>query len=415
MKHILVVDDRWEDRKQEYENVLLPDFNVITVEKGSQVFTILESRKDIDIYIVDIVLSEWINIITKKPLQVMEVLERIPKDKLILLVSNNYDILVKDNELTPLINSILDKKYLVSFFVWSDFAIAREKKKKKEGIKCAIEFEMQKHNRIQKEREANKFDFAVICALPEEMSSFLLDRCSEVEDLPSIERIRIKKATLITETKKELKLIAVIQTNMGMADAAILGTVLTSHFEIRHIFMIGVCGGRKGKVELGSLVIPHKIVAYQRGKLTDDGFISSNNSVKSDKYFGNYIASKGYQSILKDIYIEAQNEIRQKTNKNIGVVLEYFSTDEMICGETVVNKSNELDNIADTTATPKLCAVDMESYSIYRLAELLNIDATVIKAVMDLSSDKTDEYKEYAAKISAKFLYYMLYKEIINL
>jgi len=44
---ILIIDDRWEDRKQEYENVLLPDFNVIPIEKGSEVFKTLEREKTV--------------------------------------------------------------------------------------------------------------------------------------------------------------------------------------------------------------------------------------------------------------------------------------------------------------------------------------------------------------------------------
>ncbi len=57
----------------------------------------------------------------------------------------------------------------------------------------------------------------------------------------------------------------------------------------------------------------------------------------------------------------------------------------------------------------------MESYAVFRVAEILNINATVIKAVMDLSSDKSDKYKEYAAYISASYLYKIIYNEMVEL
>jgi nucleoside phosphorylase/CheY-like chemotaxis protein len=413
---ILVIDDRWNDRKQVYNNVLSSDFDVVAVEKGSEVCKTLESEKGVDVYLIDIMLSEWINIITNRPLQVMDVLEKIPKNKPIILLSNVYDGLVKNNELTPLINGILDKKYPVySFFIWDDFVVASESNEKKEQIKSAIELDILKHDKIQKEQDANKFDFAVICALPEEMKPFM-QKFSNIENL-KIEGISVStKAILTTKTGKELKFIAVTQTNMGMVDAAILGTILTSQFEIKHIFMIGVCGGRDSKVKIGSIIMPIEIVAYQNGKITEQGLIPNVKTAKCDKSFGKQILTQDNKDILTTIYTEAQNEIRTETQRGIDAeLLDSIETDEMACGDVVVNKNDELNNIAQQTSKPKLCAVDMESYSIYRLAELLKVDATVIKTVMDLTSIKTDKYKDYAAKISAKFLYSMLYEEIINL
>jgi nucleoside phosphorylase len=56
----------------------------------------------------------------------------------------------------------------------------------------------------------------------------------------------------------------------------------------------------------------------------------------------------------------------------------------------------------------------MESFSIYRICEILNVKACVIKSVMDLSSNKSDMYKNYAAYISANFLYSILYEELVT-
>ncbi|MCL2041032.1 MAG: hypothetical protein FWG84_03200 [Bacteroidales bacterium] len=407
MNKIVIIDDAWERRKEIYSTVL-SETNIEIVGAGipTEAMNRLQDS-DINMYIVDIVLEGWDFKTDETP--VIHILGKIPKHKPILLISSQYEQLVKGEKLTRLMNEIIDKEFNVkSFLLWSDFFNATEDENAKQAILSKINF----HCGLQKKQE---FDFAVICALPEEMKPFI-QKFSNTENLP-IEGISVsKKAKLTTKTGKELKFIAVTQTNMGMVDAAILGTILTSRFEIKHLFMIGVCGGKDDNVKIGSIVMPIEIVAYQNGKITEQGLIPNVKIAKCDKSFGKQILTQENKSILNSIYTEAQNEIRTETSKGIDAeLLNSVETDEMACGDVVINKKEALDEIAKQTAKPKLCAVDMESYSIYRIAELLKIDATVIKTVMDLTANKTDRYKDYAAKISAKFLYSILYEEIINL
>ncbi len=55
----------------------------------------------------------------------------------------------------------------------------------------------------------------------------------------------------------------------------------------------------------------------------------------------------------------------------------------------------------------------MESYGIFRVGELLDINTMVIKSVMDLTNKKSDKYKPYAAYIAANYLYSLIYTEKI--
>jgi len=80
----------------------------------------------------------------------------------------------------------------------------------------------------------------------------------------------------------------------------------------------------------------------------------------------------------------------------------------------VINKCNELDIIANDVSKPKLCAVDMESYALYRASKFFpNVKVTLIKSVMDKTSDKNDKYKAFASYVSAEYLYYLLYNDKI--
>ena len=44
----------------------------------------------------------------------------------------------------------------------------------------------------------------------------------------------------------------------------------------------------------------------------------------------------------------------------------------------------------------------------------MDVNTMVIKSVMDLSNNKSDKYKPYAAFMAANYLYKLLYQEIIK-
>jgi nucleoside phosphorylase len=86
----------------------------------------------------------------------------------------------------------------------------------------------------------------------------------------------------------------------------------------------------------------------------------------------------------------------------------------MASGGGVIDKPNELDNIAKQVSRPKLCSVDMESYAIFRVCQLLNVKSSVIKSVMDLSNNKSDKYKDYACYLAANFFYSIINDGVIT-
>ncbi len=64
----------------------------------------------------------------------------------------------------------------------------------------------------------------------------------------------------------------------------------------------------------------------------------------------------------------------------------------------------------------KALALEMESYGVSRACELVNNGKTtplIIKSVMDNTMDKSDNAKPYAAWTSARFIQYVLEKNLI--
>ena len=189
-------------------------------------------------------------------------------------------------------------------------------------------------------------------------------------------------------------------------------THMALHFGVKNIYMIGVCGGRDTiGANIGDVVIPLESVAFQRGKLKEDEFSSEIES-STHKECGN-IDKKTANQILLDIYKDyVFSNIDNGTEKMEIPSVHY---DTMACADYVIDKKGVLDEISQNIGHRKLCAVDMESYAIYRVGNLLDINTLVIKSIMDLSNNKTDRYKKYAAFMAANYLYQLLYREMLSM
>jgi nucleoside phosphorylase/CheY-like chemotaxis protein len=420
MYKILIIDDSLEHRKVVYDNVLSDMYELEYAMKGGQVFRIIE-EKEVDIYIVDVVLSGY-NCADRenniRPMNVLDVLERIPRDKPIILLTAELETIVKDGRFTPIINEVYDKGYnVVNFMSWSDFRKEYELKNENDdnadSINSKICVDVLKRRKKNVVKDGTVYDFLVIAALGEELEPFIEKFPNDEIQREYDEEIVINKSVFRTKNNKDYKFIAVRQKEMGNVDAAATLSRVLTKYSVRHVFMIGVCGGRDGKVKIGDIIMPREVIAYQNGKITDKGF-QLNVSIAHSR--GNVHESVYSQSdvILAEIFSEFLKP-KIDAGRNIGVTRPIIIYEPMLSGSVVIDKYGMLDSIAEDVRKPKACAVDMESYAVYRIAKILNINATVIKSVMDLSSNKSDDYKEYAAYVSANYLYKIIYNEVVGL
>lgn len=419
---LMVIDDRWNDRKEYYETVL-SSFEIVPVIEGKDMFDMIQNEK-VDGYLIDMVLTKWINSY-KKPQELMPVLEAIGYGKPIALVSSQYEKMLKDGELTAIITDIISKGFLVNyFFLWSDFEIEAQEKKKynneggdgladyTQNIENILRIYLSRQKEINRKKEENTADIGIICALEKEMEP-VLALLEKVTTEP-FGNGSLKRGFITTGSGKRIRVVAAIQQEMGNVNAAFVSLSLVRRYKIKHLFMTGVCGGRDGKVKIGDIVIPHEICAYQGGRIEEKGFLLESNIAKSNVQtrviFGN-----NCDAIGNDIRTKYFNKLFQSKKESIAVDVPQINFNEMACGDSIVDKPEELDRIAKEAAKRKLCAVDMESYAIYKLNEIADVKTLVIKSVMDLASDKSNKYKEYACFVSANFLIEILKREIYHI
>lgn len=410
---ILVIDDWFtRERGKIYNDVLQNDFEIHYVESGSSLYLDLE-KTEVDLYLIDIILKDWIDPKTKLPVEILDVLKSVPSGKPILLVSNEYKKLLNEDKLTRLMNEIIDQNYAVTeFIVWADFETAsNDFDERTPAIVNKIKLQERRYEK-RKEKDP-KAKVGIIAALELELAPFLnLCRFEGIREV-KIGNMVFKKGIVTTKSNKKIDFVAVRQLEMGMVDTAYIASIMATHFKIEHLFMIGVCGGRESvEVKVGDLIIPKESVTYQGGKIEQNQFLPGFGYAHSNSGLYGNIDSAYAKDKLKDFMKNYLDALFAKEGKSLGVSEPNLKVDEMACGDYIIDKKDIIDKIAETTGRRKLCAVEMESYPILRLPVIFpSIKSSVLKVVMDLTKDKNDNYKDYAAFLSASFLYQILLDE----
>lgn len=406
-KRILVVDDDLQNRKSHYSNVFDQKYEVGYTEDADLIYdSIKEFRADL--YIIDLDLSGFTDPKTNLPLQVQSILATIGNNKPIILLSGNYRQLMNEDRLTPIIQNSVEEGYnICSFFVWEEITKASnpEKENYRSAIYSKIDF------MINKDRLP--YDFGIVCALETELKPFMEKAVPEATLDFTIAGIRYQRGLLRTRSGQELHFVAAYSSYMGSVDAGIITTDMVTRFNVENIYMIGVCGGRESEgVKIGDIIIPSESVAYQRGKLTDSGFSVDVNNAKPKE--GGLIRCDIANDIISQLFQDYNTEFLKREHKTLSLQQPGVNYHVMACADYVIDKEGELDVIAKAIGQRKLCAVDMESYAIFRVGELLDIKTMVIKSVMDLTNKKSDNYKPYASFMAANYLYQLIYQEIIK-
>lgn len=404
-KIILVVDDELQTRKIAYASALDTHYDVTYTDNADLVYDVIR-KSNADLFLVDLDLSDFIDPNTNSPMYVQNVLNAIGTDKPVILLSASYDDLMKNGKLTPIIRNSVERGYnICSFFAWSEIQNVADKftdKDYRDALYSKLDF------MIQKDR--HPYDFGIVCALESELQPFMDKALSGSVSEIVKDEIHYKRAVLKTKSGRKLNFIAACSSYMGIADSSIIATNMVTRFGVEKIYMVGVCGGRESEgVKIGDVIIPMESVAYQRGKLTNYGFSSDIMSAKPRE--GGVIKCSDANDILNELFKEYLSNYIQEEGKSLAVERPKVYYNVMACADYVIDKDDELDKIADTISKRKLCAVDMESYGIFRTGELMNINTMVIKSVMDLTNNKSDKYKPYASYLAANYLYQLLFHE----
>ena len=151
---------------------------------------------------------------------------------------------------------------------------------------------------------------------------------------------------------------------------------------LKYIFAVGVCGGVKGKVELGDVVVSKVIQDYSDMKVKDSNMI---------------IRSDGYKCTGDDFYHFFSRAAYKPKNTKLGVVL---SANWLVADDIFQRQMLE--------ACPDAIAFEMEGHGIARARKKCkkeNIEFLIVKGVSDLANVKKDKrWQPQAATNAAKAL-----------
>lgn len=251
-------------------------------------------------------------------------------------------------------------------------------------------------------------DYAIITAVDVEFEAAhnLFDNWESlcVENDPMI----YETATLTIDESSKRILLAKLP-EMGMTSASCITTKIIKTFSPSQIYMVGICGGVKGEVELEDLVVSSISWDYGSGK------IKPRDENDNEAYY-QLDASPNQISINASIQAQAQayapsflSEISAEWNKRHidKPISPKFHIAPMPSGASVVCDEVLFSQIIKPQHR-KCVALDMETYGVYfaiKNSTAKNIDFFSAKCVSDFADkEKNDGHHKVCCYISANFV-----------
>jgi len=280
----------------------------------------------------------------------------------------------------------------------------------------------------------------VITAVPQEATSalevFELDgfkfddvkvNIKDTEDLDNKDGDNGKSEHTILDYKKsnnnnEVVLYIAFANSMGKDGTATLANALFTHFKESDIkidmaFMTGVAAGKKGKLNMGDLLVASSSFDCTEGKnirvenndsSVDEQLISPIQVYSNQSLFNQTIWSmygvKDYYDKIKGLFPNLNLEKEPQVHYQPWMCL---NTVESKSIKDII-KEDESKSVAFRMAERfdrKIIGLDMESAAFYREANRANIPALCIKGVSDYADDdKADKFHPFGKKLSASFV-----------
>ena len=279
----------------------------------------------------------------------------------------------------------------------------------KEQIKNKIDY-LLKMDRQKK--HIPKADIAIITAVEIEYeaarSMFKDWGTVTLEDDPSI--YQYTKALI---NGKEKSVVLTMLPEMGMIAASCLTTKIIQTFNPDQVYMLGICGGIKGEVELDDIIVASKSWDYGSGKIKPPRRESAYYELEPAP---NPIAiSASIDSEIRaykdEIVTEIKNEWRsQSQGKEISPTVHLAP---MPSGAAVICDEQVFSNII-RPQNRKCVGLDMETYGVYfavKNSSRKQIDFLSVKCVSDFADiEKNDDHHSSCCFISSRFVFKFIEK-----
>lgn len=250
------------------------------------------------------------------------------------------------------------------------------------------------------------YDFAIICALQEELDANLDNGWKWVDLNVKNDDSNYKVTTIQNEDGVNFRLIAAKPPRMGMPSTASLASKMINQFRPKYIIMTGIMAGVTGKVNLGDIVIPSPIWDWGSGKWIP--IEDSENETKHSLFLIDPYQFTVDGSILKHIEkFQLDQQFLFELRKNYKGSGPKTDTSIHIgasaSGASVLSDKNMFAKII--LQHRKLLGVEMEAYGLFSAVELASRPKPLpicIKSIVDFGdSIKDDNYHPYGSYVSA--------------
>lgn len=252
----------------------------------------------------------------------------------------------------------------------------------------------------------NKFELGIICALERpELAAVLSLPCNWQEFKLKNDPLIYHKGEIETKSGKKYSVVACSMNKMGMHAAATISTMMIAKFEIKELFMVGICAGiKESGVQFGDVIVADGTLDYGFGKLKENANKES-------------IFEPAPQQILSKQGIMSKIQNFNRDPKTLAVIHAEFNNGNkptnpptvvvgtVASGSYVVQSPTFLAGIVSRDR--KLKGIDMEGYGVYMACHFFDqTSALFIKSVSDFGDEKKDDnYQNYAAYTSANYLF----------
>jgi len=257
-----------------------------------------------------------------------------------------------------------------------------------------------------------KADLAIITAVDIEFEA--LKKVAEWEHMPiSDESNEYYWTTINNADGDEINIVMAQANHMGLVSATNLTTRIAKIFDPSCIIMIGIAGGRKGKVSLGDVVIAVEAWDYSSGSI-------ESTSMESAEL--NFLPNPHYKEIdndLKKVFSSYSRNRKLLFDIRQMCQMSKFDRDVQlhlgsIASGPAVIKSDLFVEKYIKTQNRKFLAIDMETYGVYYAASLIKPSKQFvsIKSISDVADcEKDDEYQLYGSLLAAYLAFHYIFTD----
>lgn len=247
-------------------------------------------------------------------------------------------------------------------------------------------------------------DVAIICAL-EEVEFDAIQRLDvNWQPLNLLhDETRYISGEVVNIRSERLSVIGASASRMGMPEAATLCSKIIHNFRPRLVIMVGICGGRSSKVNLGDIVVADPVWDWGSGKISSVGnrtkFEPAPDQIRLDVDIRSQVKALSSNA-------SAMAEIKKlATGKKPEFELKVHIK-PLVSGASVVAHKKTFDSLL--IQHRDVHALEMEAYGIAAAARGSGKPRPkflIAKSVCDYADkDKEDDFQEYSANVSAQFI-----------